>query len=220
VLLGVLAGLLAFLLLHDSSSSTRQLTACDGGEAAPAVRRVPPAGLSRLRDDVARLVPQRIARLYEEGTVSSHSAWTDEEPSPPAVSPTALRNAAYEMRWWAPDGDDLVADELVFANAATAERFVRLAASPHCRAKALQRAASSPPHGLNLSWLNPDGAAQADLFFARGSHVFRVADAPAGQHGGEIRAGSLSRAFALIDVLGCLLPGARCVQEHQGAVLS
>ncbi len=81
-----------------------------------------------------------------------------------------------------------------------------MASSTRCRSKRLRRTASTPPHGLNLSWLNPDGAAQADLFFARGTRVFRVADAPAGQHGGKIRAGSLERAFTLIDALGCLLP--------------
>ncbi len=217
VLLGVLAALVAFLLVHGSSSN-RPLAACAPGTGAPAVRQVPPAALTRLRNDVARVVPQRIARLYEEGTVSASSAWTDEEPAPPAVSPSALRPAAYEMRWWTPDGDDLVADEFVFANAAAAHRYVSLASSPHCRSRSERRTASAPPHGLNLSWLNPERVAQADVFFARGPRVFRLADVPAGQHGGEIRAGSLTRAFALIDALGCLLPGSRCLPEHQGGV--
>ena len=30
-----------------------------------------------LREQLARLVPQRFARLYEEGTVNAASAWTD-----------------------------------------------------------------------------------------------------------------------------------------------
>jgi hypothetical protein len=219
VLLGVVAGLLVFLLAHDSAPNGR-LVDCVGQAGAPEVRSVAPQALSPLRGDIARIAPQRIARLYEEGAVMARSAWTDEPPAPPAVSPSARRPDGYEMRWWAPNGDDLVADELVFANAAAADRFVQMASSPRCRARSERKTASSPPRGLNLSWLNPDGVAQADVFFARGSRVYRVADAPAGQHRGEVRAGSVSRAFSLIDALACLLPGAHCVQEHQGGVLS
>jgi len=219
LLAGVLTGLLVFVLVNGSSQ-TRTFASCTGGAGAPEVPRVPPGDLSRLRDDLARVAPQRIARLYEEGAVTAQSAWTDELPQPPSVSPTALRPDAYEMRWWAPNGDDLVADELVFANAATAGRFLQKASSPHCRGSSVRFAASSPPRGLDLSWVNPDGAAQADVLFARGSRVFRVADAPAAQRGGVLRHGSLSRSFALVDALACLLPGARCVQEPPGGIAS
>jgi hypothetical protein len=210
VLLGVFAGLVAYLALHGPSGGSRRASACVGQHGAPEVERVAPGKLSPLREQLARLVPQRAARLYEEGTVLAASAWTDEEPAPPAVSPTALRPAGYEMRWWAPNGDDVVADVLVFADATRAQRFLALASGTRCRARASQQGAPSPPLGRNLSWLNPDGAAQADVYFARGERVYRIADAPAGQASGPIRPGSLSRALLTIDTLACLLPGAHC----------
>lgn len=68
-----------------------------------------------------------------------------------------------------------------------------------------------------MSWLNPDGALQADVFFARGKRVYRIADAPAGSSPEEVRgSGGLGRAFATIDVLGCLLPAAHCQQLPNG----
>lgn len=217
VLLGILAALLIYLTVPGSSRPTR-VASCAGQVGAPEVIRVTPRSLSPLREDVARVVPQRVARLYEEGTVIAASAWTDEEPAPPAVSPRALRPGGYEMRWWAPNGDDIVADALVFASTASAQRFLILAASTRCRRKASRVGTGTPPLGRNVSWLNPDGAAQADLYFARGRRVYRLADAPAGQQGGQIRAGSLGRAFATIDTLACLLPGAHCTTVNKSVV--
>lgn len=215
VLVGIIAGLLAYLLAPGSGLSP-QVASCAGQNGAPEVRRVPPSALSGLREDVARVLPQRVARLYEEGTVVAASAWTDEEPAPPAVSTKSLRPDSYEMRWWAPNGDDVVADVFVFADAASATRYLEVASSTRCRPKASRLNASSPPLARNLSWLNPDGAAQADVYFARGPRVYRLADAPAGQRGLEVGSGSLSRAFATIDALACLLPGAHCTRVSKG----
>ena len=118
----------------------------------------------------------------------SSVAWSDEEPAPPATLPAARRPAGYEMRWWAPNGDDVVADVLVFASDAQARRYLLLASSAHCREQASHGLAAHPPLARNLSWLNPDGALQADVFFARGSRVYRVADAPAGGSPQAVRA--------------------------------
>ena len=118
------------------------------------------------------------------------------------------------MRWWAPNGDDIVADVLVFKTPATAPRAT--SRWPRARAAASRRASRRrlrPPQGRNLSWLNPEGVLQADLFMARGARVYRIADAPAGRSPEEIReSGGLAHAFATIDVLACLLPSADCTR--------
>jgi hypothetical protein len=208
VLLACLAGLIAYLAWPGAT--TTKLAACVGGRGAPEVPHVPPRDLSGLRESVARVVPERLARLYEEGTIVAASAWSDEEPSPPPVSPRAKRPAGYEMRWWAPNGDDIAADVLSFASPRSAERFLALAGSERCRVHARRHAPAGPPRVSNLTWLNPDGAAEADVYMRRGSRVYRIADAPSGQHQGTVRAGSLTRAVATIDALACLLPGAHC----------
>ena len=220
VLLGLLAAIVAVLLSScgGGGPTSNRVTACANEKSAPKVRSVGPAEVSPLREEIERLVPDRIARLYEEGTVAARVAWSDSEPSPPPVSPTARRPDAYEMRWWAPNGDDIVGDVFVFADHAAAQRYMGLATSTSCRRKSSRAAGATTPGSVNLTWLNPDGVAQADVWFARGSRVYRLADAPAGQRDGGIRAGSLARAFATLDVLGCLLPHEGCRREGKRAV--
>jgi len=222
----VLAGILltclvaAVVILGTRSSSSRPTVSaadCEATASVPEVEEVSPAVLGSLREDVARALPQRVGRLYEEGTVRSRVAWSDEEPSPPAASPRARRPAGYEMRWWAPNGDDVVADVLVFADSARARRYLVLASSAHCREQAGRSLALHPPLARNLSWLNPDGALQADVFMARGARVYRIADAPAGSSPKQVRSsGGLDHAFETIDVLACLLPSAHCTRAPAG----
>lgn len=213
VLLACLAGLVAYVLLHSGSGSPAEgdggARAC-AGAGAPRVLEVAPGDLGRLRASVARVLPGRVGRLYEEGTISSASPWTDEQPSGPTVSPTAKRQAGYEMRWWAPNGDDLVADVLLFSSPEEAARFLGRAAGPRCGHTALASAANRPPQARNLAWLNPDDSAEADVFLARGARVYRVADAPAGQQPGTMSTAQLRRTIYTIDTLACLLPGAHC----------
>jgi hypothetical protein len=216
VLLGVLAVLIVYIAL-PGGEQRGSATGCVAARRVPEVRNVTPSAVAGLRESVAKVLPQRVGRLYEEGTVRAPVAWTDENPSPPGVSPHAPRPGGYEMRWWAPNGDDVVADVLVFETAARAQRFLALASGVRCREKATAQATARPPQGRNLSWLNPDGALQADLFLARGTHVYRVADAPAGSSPEAVRtSGGLGRAFATIDLLACLLPAAHCTRVPNG----
>ncbi len=144
VLAACIAGALALVLLTGGTgkSGARHLAAC-AGEGAPKVQNVAGRELGRLRASVVRVLPQRVGRLYEEGTIGGSSVWTDASPSGPTVSPTAKRPGGYEMRWWAPNGDDVVADVLVFADPATAARFLELAAGARCGHVAL--AGTTPP---------------------------------------------------------------------------
>src|SRR3954451_12760652 len=125
LLTGLLAAAVIYVTRPDSSASSHRLAArCVQAGDLPEVATVPPRSLGALREDVVRVLPERVGRLYEEGTVHSSVAWSDEEPAPPATSPGARRPAGYEMRWWAPNGDDVVADELVFSSAEQARRYV------------------------------------------------------------------------------------------------
>jgi hypothetical protein len=205
-----LAGLLVYLLVSGGDSKTSRSAALCAPPTPPAVGRVPPRELGPLRAAVARVVPQRVARLYEEGTVSSRSAWSDAEPDGPPVSPSAPRSAGYEMRWWAPNGDDIAADVFLFAHAREARRFLALAASPRCRRSARVEPTLQPPLSRGLRWLNPDEAAEADLYLLRGRRVYRVVDVPSGQRGRTLTTGRLRRALLTVETLACLLPDARC----------
>jgi hypothetical protein len=216
VLGACLLGVLAYDLFGISTAgeNPHPLSACEG-EGAPQVLSVAPQELGRLRASVARALPQRVGRLYEEGSIVGSTVWTDDSPSGPTVSPTAKRPDGYEMRWWAPNGDDLVADVLVFADPGAAAKFLERAAGARCGHVTLAGPANRPPQARNLAWLNPDHVAETDVYLARGSRVYRVADAPAGQIRGNLAPARLRRALILVDTLACLLPSAHCSSESR-----
>lgn len=204
-----LTGLLVYLILPGAGGPAA--LACT--ERAPQVLRVAPQKLGGLREAVARVLPDRLGRLYEEGAVTGQTAWSDDQPQPPTVSPGERRPAGYEMRWWAPDGNDVVADVYEFADADAARRFLELAGSGQCRQKAREQPSERPPRARNVSWVNPDGVTEVDLYMARGARVYRVADAPAVS---ATSGPQLSRALYTIDLLACLLPEAGCQTASTG----
>lgn len=190
-----------------------------GGAGCPAssarqVRSVTAADLSELRASVAKALPRRIGRLYEEGTITSANAWSDNSPSPPPLSSSTLRAAGYEMRWWAPSRDDVVADVFLFGGPRQAREFLVQAAATRCRPSGSVAAASWPAQALNLLWVNPDGFTQEDVLFSSGARVYRVGEVLAGRTGQKPTRRELRRAFFTVDTLACLLPGARCLRAR------
>jgi hypothetical protein len=138
VRLPLLLGCLGALVVYVFAARTSVLRANSAvakcpSESAPHVIAATAADLSGLRASVARVMPGRIGRLYEEGTIEASNAWSDNSPSLPPLSPTAPRPAGYEMRWWAPNGDDIGADVFVFAGPRKAREFLADADSTRCR---------------------------------------------------------------------------------------
>ena len=160
----------------------------------------------------------RSLRPYEQGPVPSIAAWSDSEPGTSASLPPGPRQqGSYEMRWWLGNGDDVVADVLLFVDAGQAQDFFDRASSTECRPESSARAASFPPGGRNLAWRNPDGFMQEDVFLLRGRRVYRVAAVTAGADR-RITAAARREAFSLVDGLACALPGALCAMEPAGFV--
>jgi hypothetical protein len=206
VLLGCVA---AFVLLAVKPGAGGSRARCPS-ELGSEVAMVPASELGPLRERVARVLPGRIGRLYEEGTIVARNAWSDNEPLAPGLSPIAPRPAGYEMRWWSPSGDDIVADVWQFADAAGAGVFIQRALSTRCRRAAAQVPLSHPLQAGNLTWVNPDAVAEADVFLQRGALVYRVADVPRGASDAPLPARRLARALYTIDALVCLIPHAGC----------
>jgi len=217
VLMACLAGLLTYVLKADvftgSSGVEAPLNACLSPDR-PEVKAVAPEALGPLRDSVVRVLPERFGRLYEEGTIKSANAFSDNSPLAPPVSPTEPRPGGYEMRWWAPSGDDIVADVFLFANGDAARRFFRQAASGRCRLRSHAAATPLPPQARNLTWINPNHAAEADVYLLRGLRVYRIVDVPPNQRRGPSPNTAIARALLTIDTLACLLPGARCTHQR------
>jgi hypothetical protein len=183
---------------------------CPAGDA-PSVETIPRARLLGLREGLRRIVFfDNGLGPYEQGLVASSSAWSDSEPGTHGSQPLSPRDpGGYEMRWWMPNGDDVVADVMVFAETSQAGDFLIRASSSRCRPAGAAFAASFPPGGRNLEWRNPDGFAQEDVYLLRGRRVYRVAVVKAGA-ASSITTGARREAFSLVNGLACALPEAAC----------
>lgn len=187
------------------------------GRAAPEVASIPVQDLAALRDAVARIMPPRVGRVYEKGTVTTSNLWSDNQPRSLSSSPARSVPAGYEIRWWALDRDgnedDIVADVFEFATHRQAQDVLARAASTRCRRYGEAHAARLPSGAGNLSWVNPDNAEQWDVLFVRGRRLYRVGDVPAsyppppGPQQHRLRQLAVERTG---DVLACALPDAAC----------
>jgi hypothetical protein len=217
-LLALLNTRAAWFGLGDGSGQAGPLqvaAGCPSREAPLASIATP--DLAALRDELSRIMPAPVGRVYEVGPIITSYLWSDEEPrfSP---SPGSSAPAGYEVRWWALDRrgseDDVAADVLEFETSREAQDVLALAASPHCRRDGAAHAVRYPAGARELSWMNPDGARQLDVMFARGRRLYRVGDVPPGYLLDTTgpRQGALERARAgrTADALACALPDAGC----------
>ena len=221
-----LTALIGVLIVLASYAVTRWNNIHGGGsESAGAVfssAPCPPAeppGLStvsrqellRLRDDIGRVTSfSTRLRPYEQGLVGSSVAWSDAEPNAyTALSLDRRVSGGYEMRWWMPNGDDVVVDGFIFSSAKVAHTYFEQAAADDCRRDSSTRDAPFPDDARNLSWVNPDAYSQQDLFVHRGRRVYRVAVVKAGVDD-SITTAARTEAFTLINVLARMLPGVGC----------
>jgi hypothetical protein len=168
--------------------------------------------LVKLRGGPLAVFEHSGGRRYAAGIATPEDMWSDDLPL--RVRPSRLADglwpAAYEIRWWTRDYN-VVADALMLAEPREARELFEDAASTYCHRAAVVWPVLSPPRARNLTWVNPDGARQADVFLLRGRRVYRVAavrlqDAPAESPQAERRV-----AARLVDTLACSLPGAGCM---------
>ncbi len=218
-LLGLLDTRVAWFRLGDGGAQAGGLLVAAGcpGRQAPQVARIATRDLAALRDELSRIMPAPVGRVYEAGPITTSNLWSDDEPrfSP---SPGSSAPAAYEIRWWALDRqgneDDVAADVLEFATSREAQDALALAADPHCRRDGAAHAVRFPAGARELSWINPDHAQQLDVMFARGRRLYRVGDVPPGYLLDTTgpRQGELERVRAgrTADALACALPDTGC----------
>lgn len=168
--------------------------------------------LAELRAGLLLVMARVGGRRYANGIVTVDSMWSDNPPQRVllARSSHGLWPAGYEMRQWASDGDDIVADVLLFARVSQARDFFGRAASTRCRPGGAQMLASSPPNARDLVWRNPDGVVQEDVYLLRGQRVYRVSDVRP-QHPAVTPSSRQQQiAFSTVNGLACALPGAGC----------
>jgi hypothetical protein len=199
------------------------------GQGAPEVKSIPGSDIAALRNEVSPIMPPRVGRVYEAGTITTSNLWSDDPPQ--RASPSSSTGsqagsvpAGYEVRWWALDRqgneDDVVADVLEFASERQAEDALARAASTRCRSDGAAHAARLPSGAGNLYWVNPDNFQQWDVLFARGRRLYRVGDVPSSYPPATSpaqRTLEQHRADSTVEVLACALPGAGCLASAVSA---
>jgi hypothetical protein len=192
LLAGLMAAVLALLGTRGSwfgldGGATAQAgppaipTNCPGHDAPPP-RLVAERKLGALGTPLAAIMPARVGRIYERGSVTTGDLWSDDAPQRLTSDGDPPTPAGYEVRWWALDRegaeDDIAADALEFASASQAEQTLRLATDPRCRRDGSSHTLRYPRGARELTWTNPDRAREWDVLFARGRRLYRVVDVP------------------------------------------
>jgi hypothetical protein len=157
-----------------------------------------------------------------QGLQEPSASWSDAFPSSAAARSTASAtlDAGYELRWWSNDQDHQAADLFVFSDARDAARYVRQAASIRCRQEAVTYRLAQPAGGHALVWTNPDGAREADVFFARGERAYRLVDVPPPSYlQGAYRLDG-QELIALPQLLACRVSQAGCGRPAPRPALS
>jgi uncharacterized RDD family membrane protein YckC len=184
----------------------------------PAVEQIDLQGLRALRRSLLGVVYRVGTPRYAWGTIGPENMWSDNSPQRLVASGSArgLFSAGYETRQWAANRDDIATDVLQFASPRTARQFFLQAASVNCHRHGVQTLVRSPARALNLTWLNPDGFWQHDVFLLRGQRVYRVVDV----RGEATHSRRLEEQAgrAIVNALVCGLPQAGCGREANSAV--
>jgi uncharacterized protein len=187
---------------------------CEGG-AGDRLAETDLAGILRLHARVKALMDEVPGRTYEYGPVGLSDMWSDDAPM--SLRETRLAHgmwpASYEIRRFAANGDDVVADVLELPTSAQAALFVAHVTSVRCRVDGRASPADDPPGTRNVVWKNPDGFTQQDAFLLRGDLVYRVADVRA-PRAGVSPATQERQVLTLVDRLACALPAAGCARDR------
>lgn len=198
------SALSAIGLGHDSGRRSASNWCVPGGLPQPAS-----VGIGRLLELHAALLAAtpRASRRYAAGIISPADMWSDDVPQRLRATRSSAGGwpAGYELRWWTPSFDK-VADVLVFPAPREARAFFALATSARCHASAAPWPVATPSGARGLSWVNPDGAQQEDVFLLRGARVYRV---------GVVRLARTPTVARRVDfqfaqALACGLPAAGC----------
>ncbi len=206
-------GILGWERHGDAASSDAWAPGCPA-RGVPPVESVRPAYLASLRVEVAETMHGRHGALYGAGVVDSEEPWSDSEPQRHFISRSKDGRipGAFEIRWWAPNGDDIVVDAFAFGTTQQAQDFFARAASQRCRDAGEQTTVSSPVGAKDVAWINPEDARQVDVYLIRGRRVYRIADASRNEGGLQTAAGR--QASEIVNQLACSLADSGCARSR------
>jgi len=167
--------------------------------------------LARLRAALLPVMEPIGRRRYAWGTIGPENMWSDNAPQKIASAQAGAGRwlAGFEMRTWAPGGDDIAASVLEFTTPEEAGGFFEQATGTRCHQAGKATTALSPPQARNLVWINPDGPTEEDVFLRRGPRVYRLADVR-GRSKVDSALSEERAGLSIVDRMACSIPDAGC----------
>lgn len=227
LLLACLAAAIVALLasgsdFSSSSSGTARGTGHSCTPVPPPLAQASVGELRRLHASLLEMMEPLSRTRYAYGIAAPEAAWFDESPSnlKSSLLPDGNWPAGFEMRSWVvnpqhtPAYEDVGADVFMFAGAAQARSYFIQAISARCHRDGVEGSASRPPLAHTLTWVNPDDAAEEDVFLLRGPLVYRVAVVR--PQGRTPSASQRQAGLARAGMLACALPDAGCPRSEGG----
>jgi hypothetical protein len=189
-----------------------------GTPAPPCPPRAAPTAKSTLADLGLMASGDGLYSLVRDGTLDTYglqepaAAWLDNPPDKPTGMPSLAHvDAGFELRWWSRTSDHFGASLFLFAGARSADEYVSEASSTRCRSGAVSTSVSWPAGARAIVWDNPLGYLQADVYFARGRLVYRLADVASGSADKRPSSANLKRLLVEPERVACELTYAGCV---------
>lgn len=219
-----LAALLACLAALIGVAADRYVGSASGSSSAgssscvsshlPTVAEVGVYRLADLRAGLLGVVARAGGSRYAAGTAEPSAPWSDAPPQPPGRTRGADGRwpAAYEIRQWSSEGDDVASDAFEFTSDSQASRFFDEASKARCHRAGASSSAIDPPQARILTWVNPDQAPEADVLLLRGTRVYRVVVVRGDRRPRLSPAQTTKVTVATASRLACELPGAGCTR--------
>jgi len=182
--------------------------------ALPGVMNVPLDRLLELRAQLLPVVNSVGGHRSPGGAVTPASIRFALPPLRPGVSRSAggLWSGGYEMRQRASDGDEVVADALLFADPSDAQSYVDETVRAACRFPPIEvtAAPSAPPQTRNLASTEFASFTTYTALVARGGVVYRIAEVHPQSNATRPSIFQLGPGVASVNALACRLPDAHC----------
>jgi hypothetical protein len=170
--------------------------------------------LANLRAGLLAVVARAGGSRYAAGTAEPLAPWSDASPQPPGRTRGADGRwpAAYEIRQWSSEGDDVASDAFEFTDDSQASRFYDDASKARCHRAGASSSAIDPAQARILTWVNPDRAPETDVLMLRSTRVYRVVVVRGDRLPRLSPAQTAKVTVATASRLACELPDAGCTR--------
>ena len=202
----------------ESSGTSAGIGASRTARTECAIGALPPVvsvhldQLAELRASLLQIIATVGGQRASGGVMTPRRMWLGSTPQRVRLSrsPDGLWPGGYEIRQWAPGGNYIVVDVLLFARPNQARGYFDQFTNRRCNNATTQSAASRPPHARNLIAYELSSATSYFVFLTRGPYVYRIVDLRPRHVGTRPSGAEQNTGLSTVDGLACALTVADC----------